>query len=890
MSRLPKGTTTFLFTDIEGSTRLWEAEPVEMKVAMTRHEALVAQVIPSLGGHVVHSRGEGDSVFAVFSRAADAVTAACELQIAFTVEAWPTETPVRARMALHTGEAFHRSDDYFGTAVNRCARLRAIAHGGQVLLSRTTVDLVREELPKSLDLKDLGIHRLRDLTLPEQVFQLLHDSLPSAFPPLRSLNAYAHNLPLQLSSFVGRKKEIAEVETLLRETSLLTLTGSGGCGKSRLAMQVAAELSDDFREGVWVVELAPLSDPSLVVQTVGSALKVREQPGQPIQQTLIDYLRDSKTLLVIDNCEHLLDACAQLATGIRRACAEVRILATSRERLGVDGEVVYRVPSLSLPKDSASPDRLMNYEAVRLFAERSRSCLPSFELTDANASAVGEVCRQLDGIPLAIELAAARVRVLTVEQIASRLRDRFHLLTTGSRVALPRHQTLESLVSWSVEMLSEDERLLLGRLSVFSGGWTFEAAESVCSFNGIEAREVLDLLSAIVDKSLVIYDERADRSRYRLLETVRDYSRKFLLPEQDLEMLRDRHLRYFVDLAERIEARTGAATEQAWWLDRLESDQDNVRAALEWSRRGEETAELALRLAASSFWYWYLHGYLTEGSARLEESLQRAKDAPPGIRAKAMCGAGYIAYFLGERERARTLVNQGIVILREVGDRWYLAVALNLLGNISLYDGDFVTAKSAAVEGLGLAREQGNQLFVAFGVFLLGLQSYLEGDLKHAEDLVGESVALWRRTGSQQLVANALVRLGDVQQRAGRPNDAAASYCESLDHARQIGSMITIARSLQGLAGVCAATAQLEKAARLLGARSALVERMGISLPAFESQIYELCASAVRERMGISKFEAARVEGSRMSREEAVDYALGEHFGEMSLDLAVTSA
>jgi class 3 adenylate cyclase len=487
---LPTGTVTFLFTDIEGSTRLWEQHPEAMEAALIRHDELAARIIQQHEGSLVKHRGEGDSLFAVFARAADAVAAALTLQQVLRAEPWPATEghpegmPLQVRVALHTGDAAFRDGDYFGAAVNRCARLRAVAHGGQILLSSATQELVRDALPEEIRFQDLGEHRLRDLARPERVFQLLHPDLPADFPPLSSLNTLPNNLPQQVTSFIGREKEMAEVRRLLSTTRLLTLTGSGGTGKTRVSLQVAADLLEGDGDGVWLVELAPLADPSLVSQAVATALGVREEPGKPLSQTLVEFLKPKRLLLLLDNCEHLLSACAELAGLILRSCPGVQILATSREGLNIPGETTYRLPSLSLPDPRQLPstvESVSQYEAVRLFIDRATAAVPAFAVTNQNAPAVAQLCVRLDGIPLAIELAAARVKAMSVEQINGRIADMFRLLTGGSRTALPRQQTLRAAIDWSYDLLSEKEKILLRRLSVFAGGWALEAAEQVCA-------------------------------------------------------------------------------------------------------------------------------------------------------------------------------------------------------------------------------------------------------------------------------------------------------------------------------------------------------------------------------------------------------------------------
>ena len=479
---LPNGTVTFLFTDIEGSTTRWDRHEQAMGSALARHDTLLRESIAARNGHVFKT--VGDAFCAVFPTAPDALAAALSAQQKLAAEPWHQDLDgVRVRMALHTGAAEQREGDYFGTTLNRVARLLATGHGGQALLSQATYELVRDHLPRGADLRDLELHRLKDLQRPEHVYQLLHPDLPADFPKLRSLDPLRNNLPIQATSFVGRDKEIKAVKALLARTRLLTLTGSGGAGKTRLSLQVAADLTEGVDDGVWLAEFASLSDPGLVAQTLAQALGVREEPGRPITQTLVDFLRPRSLLLVLDNCEHVLDAAAELCEAILRTCLSVKILASSREGLNIAGETTYRIPSLSVPdlKRSATPESLSHYEAVRLFIERAQAAQSSFSVTNANAPAVAQICHRLDGIPYAIELAAAKVRALSAEQINARLDDRFRLLTGGSRTALPRQQTLRAMIDWSYDLLSTEEQTLLRRLSVFAGGWTLEAAEAVCA-------------------------------------------------------------------------------------------------------------------------------------------------------------------------------------------------------------------------------------------------------------------------------------------------------------------------------------------------------------------------------------------------------------------------
>jgi predicted ATPase/class 3 adenylate cyclase len=526
---LPVGTITFLLTDVEGSSRHWEADPAA--ATLGRHEEIVADCVVHYSGARPVEQGEGDSSVLVFARASDGAACAIDIQRALGSVRWPGGGELRVRMALHTGEAELRDDGtYRGASLNRCARLRSIAHGGQIVLSQATYEVIADHPPDSADLRDLGAHRLRDLARPEHVWQLCHPDLLDEFPPVLSLDGVPNNLPSQLTTFIGREAELDLVQRLLGETRLLTLTGAGGCGKTRLALQVAAEVLDTFPDGLWWVDLAPVADPALVPSAVAAAVRVREVAAQGLTETLVRQLAARRVLLVLDNCEHQVAACATLAGLLLRGCPAVRVVATSREPLGIDGETIWRVPSLGLPgAEAPGIESRTQCEAVRLFIDRATRVRSNFGVTDDNVPAVAEICRRLDGIPLAIELAAARTRMLTPEQIADGLGDRFHLLTAGTRGVLPRQRTLEASVDWSHDLLGIDERTLFRRLAAFAGGFTLEAAEAVCAGEGIERQDVLDLLGQLVDRSLVQVDTEGPSARYRLLETVRYYARAKLI-------------------------------------------------------------------------------------------------------------------------------------------------------------------------------------------------------------------------------------------------------------------------------------------------------------------------------------------------------------------------
>jgi predicted ATPase/DNA-binding winged helix-turn-helix (wHTH) protein len=689
-----------------------------------------------------------------------------------------------------------------------------------------------------------------------------------------------YNLPQQLTRFIGREKEIAEVRTLLDKTRLLTLTGSGGCGKTRLSLQVAAGLLKSYADGVWLVELAAVTDPHLVPQTVATGLGLKEELNRSLTQTLTVHLKSKHLLLLLDNAEHLLAACAQLAEVVLTQCAQVTMLVTSREALGIAGELTYRVPPLSMPdpKRDATPESLAKYESAQLFIERALFRMPQFAVNRENAPALAALCYRLDGIPLAIELAAARVRSMSPEELNQRLDHRFGLLTGGSRTALPRQQTLRSAIDWSYDLLNDAEQALFRRLSVFAAGWTLGAVQAFSAGPSIDEDTVLDLLTSLVEKSLVVAEERKGATRYWLLETMRAYARDRLRESGEEAEWQSRHLAYFVALAEEAEPQLTGADQEAW-LDRLETEHDNLRSALAWSSTAGGDRAGGVRLAGALSWFWYVRGYLGEGRGWLSGSLAAAGDGlPAASRAKALHGAGVLASEQGDYSAARALHWESLAIRRVLGDRRGIAVSLSNLGVMAEEQSDYAAARVLRQESLALFRELGDQRGVAALLNNLGVVADEQGDYAAARALHEESLAIRRHLGDRMGIAISLNNLGLVARGQGEYAGAHELHGEALAIRCELGDRRGIAASLEGLANVAFALAKPYRAARCWGAAERLREEIGAPLPLSERARYDNQVAAGRAASNDDPaFELAWREGRAMSLEQAIVFALRTH-------------
>jgi predicted ATPase/DNA-binding SARP family transcriptional activator len=708
---------------------------------------------------------------------------------------------------------------------------------------------------------------------------LLQMEPPAAVAPPRPAS---HNLPVPTTSFVGREIEIAEVKRLLKHNRLMTLTGSGGCGKTRLALRVANDLIEEYPDGVWWVELAALSDPALVCQTVAEVLGVREYPGHPLEKTLAGVLWPKHLLLLLDNCEHLAAVCARHAETLLHACPGLQFLVTSREALGITGELTWIVPSLSVPpQQSPAADgvsHVVQYEAVRLFIERAAATLPAFILTDQNAIAVAQICRRLDGIPLALELAAARVKMLSPEQITGRLDDCFSLLTGGSRTALPRHQTLRATIDWSYQLLGKAERILFRRLAVFAGGFTLEAAEAVCSDRGrddIALYKILDLLSRLVDKSLVGVEARGQTVRYCLLEMVREYAGECLRQAGEEDWMRSRHLDFFMRLAEEAEPSKVRPGDQIGVFNRLDQEYDNLRAALEWSAATEERVESGLRLAGALFEFWQLCRNQREGYNWLKRLLELGDKAAAGMRAKALRGAAELAVSQSDFRTARSLLEQNLALYRELDDKPGIAYSLLILGTqVAVAQNEWTEARPPIEESLALYRQLGDRPGIAVATMELGYVDYWEGNCATGRDLFEEGLALQRELGLMTYTARSVLLLGHIAREEANYTLACTYYAESITFFWQQRSFLGLFYVLAAVGCLAAAEGQLETAARLLGAAENMGETTGIVMVPHERAFYDRAVATMRAELDEQTFVAAWASGRALTLEDAVACAL----------------
>jgi len=901
---------TLVFTDIEGSTRLLQVLGDRYPAMLADHHRLIRE---AFAVHGALERGSaGDGLYFVFQGARSAIQAAIDGQLAVAAWAWPDGVAVRDRMGVHTGEPVRATEGYIGLDVHRAARICAAGHGGQILLSQATRDLIVEELRPPIGLLDLGAHHLRSLEGPPQrLYQVTGPGLARDFPPPRTTEERRNNLKIEVTSFIGREREIAQAGSMLEKSSLLTLTGPGGVGKTRIGLRLARQLLDRFDDGTYIVECGALTSPAFLMPSVVDAIGLIEPAGRSLLPMLIEHLSDKHLLLVLDDCDPVLSAGAELSEAVLGACPHVRIVVTSREALGVPGEAIMPVASLATPDSGTEPGPAGRgtIDACRLFLERARAVQPSFYLTDANAPAIAQLCRRLDGIPLAIELAAARVRTLPVEQISARLDDRFRLLTGGSRTSVARHQTLRATIDWSFDLLTDPERAVLRRLSVFAGGAALEAAEAVCAGDPVDPLDTLDLLSHLVEKSLVYTDPRSTEARFRLLETVRDYARGRLVEAGEGDDTLRRHRDWYLDLVEEAAPTFFHGPEPVEWLRRLDREHEDLRAALEWCLDQPGEARAGLQIASGLWRYWEIRGHLTEGRGWLDRMLAAVGGDVSALRADGLTGAANLAFMQGDFHAASSLHAASLALHRQLGDPQSVAYAANNLANAAIQLGDHAQARELYEETIALTREVGDLRGVVFGSINLADVAAREGDLATARTLHEQSLAMIRELGDRWTEAFALDAFGRGTSRAGDRDGARRLHLEALGLLEELGDRRGVARVLTnlgelaladgdgaaarelfrqslairqdlgdmpGLAGAmenlagAIATGDAESAVRLNGAAESLRGAIRAMVPPQAAVALDQRLAELEAQLGHDRFEACRREGRQMTPNEAL--------------------
>jgi predicted ATPase/class 3 adenylate cyclase len=770
MRQLPTGTITLLFTDIEGSTHLLQQLGDRYAAVLAECRRLLREAFQQWNGHEVDT--QGDAFFIAFARATDAVSAAVASQRALADHPWPEGAVVRVRMGLHTGEPSLVPEGYVGIDVHHAARIMEAAHGGQILLSQTTRQLVEHHLPDGVSLLDMGDHRLKDLQRPSHLFQLLIAGLPTDFPPLKTLDICPNNLPVQPTPLIGREKEVDAIGQLIRrdDVRLMSLTGPGGMGKTRLALQAAAELSDLFADGVYFVDLAPVSDSTLVIPTIAQALSLWERGSLSLLERLKEELRQKRMLLLLDNFEQVIDAAIDIAD-LLAACPQLKLMITSRTVLRVRAEREFIVPPLSHPDPAQVPDisTLSQYEALELFIERAQAVRPDFQLTAINAPAIVEIVARLDGLPLAIELAAARMKLLSPEALLARLSQRLQVLTGGARDVAARHQTLRNTIEWSYNLLDAEEQQLFWRLSIFVGGCTLEAVEAMYATLAAGTEPLLDTVASLVDKSLLQRREQSSGAgpRFVILETIREYGLERLSASGEMEMVRKAHTSYYLAQAERRDQDLPSSEYEAW-LDQMEQEHDNLRAAMQWSlEQPEDRKGIALRLGGGLRSFWYNRGYLSEGLDFLERALVQSDGVEAAVRASALFAAARLYEVRGEYDRAEPFLIKSLALYRELGDMARIGHSLHLQADIAWRRGNLNMARSQAEESFAIFRQLDDKGAIAGLLLHLGALAADQGEYTKALALLEESLAINRELADKSSTADSLFNLARASYFSG---------------------------------------------------------------------------------------------------------------------------
>lgn len=906
---VPTGTVTFLFTDIEGSTQRWEIHPEAMQAAVARHDEIMRAKMARHAGHVFKT--VGDAFCVAFQSAQAGLAAAADAQLALAQEDFAPVDGLTVRMALHSGVAQERNADYFGPCVNRVARLVSIGHGGQVLLSDATRELGQPDLPRGASLCDLGLHHLKDLASNEHVWQLCIEGLPSEFPPLQSLGGAPNNLPAEPTSLVGREEDLANIKTLLGRHRIVSILGAGGVGKTRIAVQVGTSELESRPDGVWFADLAPITNAELVPSAVAKVFNLRQQEGTSVEDAVVRWLKRKKLLLILDNCEHVLAQAATLADAIICSCPDLQILATSRQPLRINGEAAYKLPTLATPETAQglTADAALQYGSVKLFVERASAADTGFAFSDDAAPIVADICRRLDGIPLAIELAAARVRMLSVANIARRLNERFKILTQGSAAALPRHQTLRALFEWSYDLLSPMEQELFKRLCVFAGGFTLDGATTVCGGDGEPGADTLDLVTSLVDKSLVVSEIGCKHERYFLLESTREFAASKLGSGPERDSLLHRHAQFFCGMAQASDQASSNMSSEVL-LGVMEPDLDNLRAALEWSIANGHDPVLGASIAGALEQIWYERGLSSEGRHWIEAALERvpANKYPAVVarlwlalallfsgKRKFDCGdlARKLYESIGERHGAahgsralaRGLIqmgqldeavaasNRALSVFVEYGDRQGEALCLNELADIAGERGDVDAARELYAQTLGAFERLHDQAGKA--VVLIDLAE-LEFGVGNAQDALRnsqEAIAIESRGKNATNLATAFSNMTAYHIALADLDAAAEAARDALSSAQRVQSGSKLAWVLQHVALIAGLRGELPTAARLLGYVNSKYAELGLERESTERWGFDKLSALLLVHLSDSEVATLATEGAKWSEDQAVDVA-----------------
>lgn len=918
---------TFLFTDLENSTSLWEIFSDEMKTIMARHDEIIKDIIQKNGGHIVKSTGDG--FHAYFDSPINGITAAISGQHMFHSQTWNQDSiEVNVRMGLHTGESEQRDGDFYGSAVNRAARLMDIAHGGQILVSEATASLTKNNLPQGVFLEDKGQHRLKGIAQLEHVFQISSTDLENDFPPLRSLETYKHNLPRQLTSFVGREKELAEIQRIVDNTQLLTLLGPGGTGKTRLMLQTAEEMIHHFPDGVWLVELATLTNSRKIPDRVAAALNLQEQPTRKIIDTLFDYLRQREALILIDNVEHLIRECAVFVEELLSRCPNIKVIVTGREALFISGETTLQIPSLALPDDTSKMpiEEIRCAESVLLFIERAQAIRPDFAISQYNAYTIADIVKRLDGIPLALELAAARLRMLSVEQIADRLNDRFRLLTGGNRTALPRQQTLQALIDWSWNLLDENEHILLRRLSVFSGGWSLKSAEAITGFAPLDEYMVFDLMEQLINKSVVNVSYPSEGSaRYNLLESIRQYAQVKLFEAGEGEQLRNRHADFFIEFSNEAGKYLRSAV-MVMWVKKIEKELDNIRAAITWTL--DTNPVLTLKISGSLL-YWPTHWIqLSEKKSWLENSFEKTKGlhwtensnvlVEDVIKGRIALATVYSMY--SDHVPALENINEAIELAEnneKLQDLTYaVAMKATILGNgagqfhpdewipkvekmigiciendydieLSLHKiilaflyasiGKFDLAFPHVENAIELAQKINNPFRNAELARMQAAIAFMQSDYDSAEKFLRRAIEFYTEINSQRFILVCKSDLAHYLRRAGRIEESAPAYRETVQLWREQSNLPAVAHQFECIGFISIYRGNFEQAAKLIGKAEEIRASTGAqSTQEIEIKEFNQAMEQLGKALGKGERDRLMKIGGKMSVDEAIAFAQDE--------------